>query len=82
MDEAEASRKMTKPGIRKVIFLDNDAHLTLSVEKNVGELPTRQREFINRMIDNMEAFVESEMAIVEAEMQARERNRETAQVSS
>ena len=81
MDAAEASREMTKSGIRKVIFLDNDAHLTLSVEKNVGELPARQRAFINQMIDGMEDFVASEMAIEEAELQARQRNRET-QVSS
>jgi hypothetical protein len=81
MDAAEASRKMTKSGVRKVIFLDNEAHLTLSVEKNVGELPTRQRAFINQLIDEMEDFVTSEMAIEEAEIQARQRNRET-QVSS
>ena len=36
MDAVEASMKMTKPGVRKVIFLDNDSHLTLSVEKNIG----------------------------------------------
>jgi hypothetical protein len=81
MDAAEASMKMTKPGVRKVIFLDNDSHLTLSVEKNVGELPARQRAFINQLIDEMEDFVASEMAIEEAELQARQRNREP-QVSS
>jgi hypothetical protein len=81
MDAVEASMKMTKPGVRKVIFLDNDSHLTLSVEKNIGELPTRQRAFINQLIDEMEDFVSGEMAIEEAELQARQRNREP-QVSS
>lgn len=74
VDPLEASVNMTEPGIRKVIFLDNEAHLTLSVEKNVGELPTRQRAFINKLIDDMEDFVASEMAIEEAEYAERERN--------
>jgi hypothetical protein len=46
-------------GVRKVVFLDNDATLVLLLDKNFGELPSAQRKFVNEMIDKMETFVET-----------------------
>jgi hypothetical protein len=57
-DPIESSRMMESSGVKKVIFLDNGATLSLVLDKNFGELPSNQRKFVNRMIDEMEDFVE------------------------
>ena len=52
----------TEPsGIRKDIFLDNESVLTVMLDKNFGELPSKQRKFVNQLLDLMEDFVESEI---------------------
>jgi hypothetical protein len=71
VDPVEASRKMDSSGVKKVIYMDNDATLTLVLDKNFGELPSNQRKFVNRMIDEMEEFVEEMLAEDEADVAAR-----------
>jgi hypothetical protein len=66
VDPVEASRTMASPGVKKVIFFDNDATLSLVLDKNFGELPSNQRRFVNRLIDEMEEFVEEMLAEDEA----------------
>jgi hypothetical protein len=41
------------------------------LDKNFGELPSNQRKFVNRMIDEMEEFVEEMLAEDEADVAAR-----------
>ena len=62
--------------LTKAIYLDNHAHLILTVDKNFGELPARQREFINDLITRMDEFTEESMAIEEAESDRRQREAE------
>jgi hypothetical protein len=75
VDPVETSNNLEST-ITKAIYLDNGAHLVLSVDKNFGELPVRQREFISGLITQMTEFSEEEMAIEEAEMERRQREAE------
>jgi hypothetical protein len=64
--------EFVSPGVNKVIRLDNGSTLSLTLDKNFGELPSRQRKFVNEVIDMMEAFVERSMAEDEAIFEALE----------
>lgn len=74
LDPVETSNNLEST-ITKAIYLDNGAHLVLSVDKNFGELPARQREFINSLITQMNDFTEEETAIAEAEAEERAEKR-------
>jgi hypothetical protein len=77
LDPVETSTNLEST-ITKAIYLDNSAHLVLSVDKNFGELPPRQREFVNELITRMTEFSEEETAIAEAEDERRaQKRRET-----
>jgi hypothetical protein len=71
-DALDQSLNMTAPGVKKVIYLDNSAVLTLTVDRNFGELPSKQRRFVNELIDKMEDFVEEMMAEEEEALRQRE----------
>ena len=48
---------MDSTGVKKVILLDNDSTSSLVLNRNFGELPSRQRKFVNEMIDLMEELL-------------------------
>ena len=68
----EQSLKMVAPGVKKVIHLDNSAVLTLTVDRNFGELPSKQRRFVNELIDKIEEFDAKSTTEDEAEWEARQ----------
>jgi len=58
---------MTATGVKKVVLLDNEATLSLVLDKNFGELPSIQRKFVNKLIDMMEEFVDSSLSEFESD---------------
>ena len=71
-DEAlDDSLNMTSPGLKKVLYLDNSSLLTLTVDRNFGELPSKQRRFVNELIDRIEEFADEAIKADEAEHEAR-----------
>jgi hypothetical protein len=71
-DAIENSLKMVAPGVKKVMHLDNNAVLTLTIDRNFGELPSKQRRFVNELIDRIEEFSDQCMAEDEADFEARQ----------
>ena len=57
-DPVEQSR-MEASGVKKIIHMDNESFLSLTLNKNFGELPSLQRRFVNKLIDLMEEFVDN-----------------------
>jgi hypothetical protein len=71
-DAIDQSLNMVSPGVKKILHLDNNALLTLTIDRNFGELPAKQRRFVNELIDRIEEFNDQSMAEDEAEFAKRE----------